>query len=73
MIITEFYMERRDGVRLIRTYSNEGKYITRDGEKYEEAIDPEGLGRVYEETDELIPVEEDEGQDGEEQPEEQAP
>ena len=73
MIITEFYMERRDGVRLIRTYSNEGKYITRDGEKYEEAIDPEGLGRVYEETDELIPVEEEdeepEEQGGEEQPE----
>lgn len=73
MIVTEFYMERRDGVRLVRTYSSEGKYITRDGEIYEEAIDPEELGRVYEETDEYIPVEEDEepADDGEAQPEEE--
>ena len=73
MIVTEFYMERRDGVRLVRTYSDEGKYITRDGEIYEEAIDPEELGRVYEETDEYIPVEEDEepADDGEVQPEEE--
>ncbi len=64
MIVMEVFMEREDGVRLIRTYSSDGKFITRDGEVYEEAIDPEGLGRVYEETDELIPVEEPE--DGEE-------
>lgn len=73
MIVTEFYMERWDGVRLVRTYSSEGKYITRDGEIYEEAIDPEELGRVYEETDEYIPVEEDEelADDGEAQQEEE--
>ena len=63
MIVTEFYMERLDGVRLVRTYSSEGKYITRDGEIYEEAIDPEELGRVYEETDEYIPVDKDEDED----------
>ena len=59
MIKTEFYMERSDGVRLVRTFSDEGKYITRDGVVYEEAIDPEHLGRVYAETDEYIPVEEE--------------
>jgi len=63
MIVTELYLERADGTRLVRTYSSEGKYITRDGEIYEEAIDPEELGRVYEETDELIPVDEDEDED----------
>lgn len=56
MIVTELFMEREDGVRLVRTYSSDGKFITRDGEIYEEAIDPEELGRVYEETDELIPA-----------------
>lgn len=63
MIVTELYLERPDGTRLVRTYSSERKYITRDGEIYEEAIDPEELGRVYEETDELIPVDEDEDED----------
>lgn len=73
MIVTELYLERADGTRLVRTYSSEGKYITRDGEIYEEAIDPEELGRVYEETDEYIPVEEDEepADDGEAQPAEE--
>ena len=50
-------MERSDGVRLVRNYSDAGKYITRDGVIYEEAIDPENTGRQYEETDEYIPVE----------------
>lgn len=63
MIVTELYLERPDGTRLVRTYSDARKYITRDGEIYEEAIDPEELGRVYEETDELIPVDEDEDED----------
>lgn len=54
MVVVEFYTERYDGVRLVRSYSSEGKCITRDGEIYEEAIDPEELGRVYEETDILI-------------------
>ncbi len=58
MIQTEFFMTRSDGVNLVRTYSDTGHYITRDGAVYEEAIDPEGLGRVYEETEELIPADE---------------
>ena len=51
MIVTEFYKTRADGVRLVRTYSDAGKMIERDGVVYEEAIDPEDSGRVYAETD----------------------
>lgn len=58
MIVTEFYTTRTDGVRLYRSYSDGGFYIERDGEMYEEAIDPEGADRTYNETTELIPVEE---------------
>ena len=51
MIVTEFYRTREDGVRLVRTYSDAGKLIERDGVVYEEAIDPEDSGRVYTESD----------------------
>lgn len=51
MIVTEFYMTRSDGVRLVRTYSDAGKLLERDGVLYEEAIDPEDSGRVYTESD----------------------
>lgn len=51
MIVTEFYKTREDGVRLVRTYSDAGKLIERDGVVYEEAIDPEDSGRVYAETE----------------------
>lgn len=53
-IVTEFYKTREDGVRLVRTYSDTNHYIQRDGVVYSEAIDPEELGRVYTETEELI-------------------
>lgn len=51
MIVTEFYKTREDGVRLVRTYSDAGKLIERDGVVYEEAIDPAGSGRTYTESD----------------------
>ena len=51
MIVTEFYRTREDGVRLVRTYSDVGKMIERDGVVYDEAIDPEDSGRVYVESD----------------------
>ena len=41
---------------LVRTYSDIGHYIERDGVQYAEAIDPADSGRVYIETD--IPIEE---------------
>lgn len=58
MIATEFYKTRDDGVKLYRSYSDVGFYIERDGVRYEEAIDPEGVDRTYTETTELVPVEE---------------
>lgn len=54
MIITEYYKTRKDGVVLNRTYSNRGMMIERDGNLYEEAIDPAHLNREYMETN--IPI-----------------
>ena len=43
----------------VKTYSDGGFYIERDGEKYSEAIDPADIPREYIETDEPIsPTEE---------------
>ena len=69
MIVIEFYRTRRDGVKLYKTYSSEGKMIERDGDLYEEAIDPEDTDRVYTETDIDIQREEepDEPSDGPEE------
>lgn len=52
MIITEFYMERDDGVRLVRTYSDKGVMIrqTVTGEEYDAAIYPESIAQQWEET-----------------------
>lgn len=52
MVKTEFFRTREDGVNLYRTFSDEGFMIERDGVLYEEAIDPENSGRVYNETTE---------------------
>ena len=56
MVKTEYYMTRSDGVILVRAYSDAGKMIRKVGtdEMYAEAIDPEGSGRTYEETDKDI-------------------
>ena len=62
MIVTEEYMVRPDGVRLIKTYSDSGLIIKKVGtdEEYTEAVDPEDSGRVYVETDKPIPEETEE-------------
>lgn len=52
-IVTEYYRTRKDGVVLVRTYSDAGKLLERDGVLYQEAIDPESSGRVYSESDEV--------------------
>ena len=60
MIITEFYCTREDGVRLVRTYSDQGMKIHGgfpEGD-YDESIDPEDAGRVFTETDIPIPSDE---------------
>ena len=56
MIITEYYSTRADGVRLYRTYSVKNLYIRKVGteEIYSEAIDIEGAGYEYEETEQII-------------------
>lgn len=58
MIVTEPYKTRSDGVKLIRTYSDTGhRLIRNDGVVYDEAIDIEGIGYTYTESEELIEVE----------------
>ena len=47
----------KNGRTLIRTYSDRGVYIQRDGVRYESAVDPIETGRTYTETDDIIPVE----------------
>lgn len=46
-----------DGRDFIRTYSDAGRYVVRDGESYSEACDPAEFGRTYTEGD-LMPPEE---------------
>lgn len=57
MIVKEFYRTRADGVNLYRSYSDKGLILQKVGtdEIYDEAIDVEGAGYRYEETD--IPIE----------------
>jgi hypothetical protein len=43
-----------NGKAFVKTYSNSGYMIERDGIRYSEAIDPEELNHKYTETDELI-------------------
>ena len=56
MIIKEFYIIRKDGANLYKTYSNKNVYIQKVGtdEKYDEAIDVENTNYTYEETEEII-------------------
>lgn len=57
MIVTEnFKVGERD---FIRTYSNSGRFVVRDGVEYSEACDPAELGRQYTEGD-LMPVDDSE-------------
>lgn len=57
MIITEhFDVNGRD---FIRTTSDSGRYVVRDGIEYSEACDPAEFGRTYTEGD-LMPVDESE-------------
>ena len=56
MIKSEYFLTRKDGVKLIKTYSDEGFMIqnTETNEVFSEAIDPDNSGRVYIETDKKI-------------------
>ena len=46
----------------IRTYSDSGRYVVRDGVSYEEACDPAEFGRTYTEGD-VIPTTESDAEE----------
>lgn len=50
-----------DGVTYDYHYSDSNRYVCRDGQQWEEAVDPLGSGRTYTEGD-PIDVDEDETQ-----------
>lgn len=50
-----------NGKEFVRTYSDAGMMVERDGVRYSEAIDPAEFNRVYTETDEPIEGEGGEG------------
>ena len=56
MIIKEYFTTRKDGVKLYKTYSDEGFDIRKIGteEVYDEAIDVENAPYQYEETETTI-------------------
>ena len=56
MIVKEEYKTRADGVKLFRTYSDEGKKIIQNetGIVYGEAIDVEDAPYTYSESDEDV-------------------
>ena len=56
MIVREYLMTRKDGVKLYKTYSDGGFYIRKVGteEEYDIAIDIENAPYTYEETDKEI-------------------
>lgn len=59
MIVREFYITRKDGVNLYRTYSDAGLTVIRnDGVEYDEAVDVEGAPYTYTESDNPIEVDE---------------
>lgn len=47
-----------NGRDFIKTYSDDGRYVVRDGVEYSEACDPAEFGRVYTEG-EVMPVEDE--------------
>jgi hypothetical protein len=47
-----------NGKDFVKTYSDAGMMVERDGVRYSEAIDPAEFGRQYIETDEPIEKEE---------------
>lgn len=52
MIVTEKLAI--NGKSFVKTYSDSGFMVERDGIRYSEAIDPAELGRTYTETDESV-------------------
>lgn len=63
MIVPEYYMTRKDGVRLYKRYSDKNVMIQKKGteEIYDIAIDVENAPVFYVETDIPIPVYDENG------------
>lgn len=57
MIVTENY--QINGIDFIRTYSDAGRYVVRDGINYFEACDPAEFGRTYTEGDVILDIDTD--------------
>lgn len=55
-IVREYYLTRKDGVKLYKTYSDKDKVIRKVGtnEEYALAIDVENSAFAYEETDKNV-------------------
>ena len=53
MVVREYFMTRKDGVVLIKTYSDEGKMLIQNetGIEYEVAIDVEDAPYTYRESE----------------------
>ena len=64
MVKTEFYKNTESGIKLYKTYSDSNLYIRKLGttEEYSTAIDIEGHTFTYEETDRIIPQDEEGGE-----------
>lgn len=60
MIVTESLTI--NGRAFIRTYSDSGYMVEREGVMYSEAIDPAEMGRTYTETDEATDATEEDYQ-----------
>lgn len=56
MVLKEYYMTRKDGVRLYKTYSDKGVYLIQQptGVEYDIAIDVENAPYTYIESDKAI-------------------
>ena len=54
MIVTEYYIKRRDGVVLNRAYSNLNRYIIDNGAEYKEIIYPSYINKYFTESEERL-------------------
>lgn len=70
MVIIEYFKTREDGIKLYRTYSDEGYKILQVETRiqYDEAVDVENAPYTYKETDVLIELINEKEQDFDIQP-----
>ncbi len=54
MIVTEFYVTRKDGVVLNRAYSNLNRYVIDNGAEYKEIIYPSNIAKNITESEREI-------------------